>query len=75
VRGARDIEGKVTRAGASKPGGERVSIQERHCRDGRQSREVAVTKLRQRPSFKTGNFNPVESRPFLRISSLASPRC
>ena len=26
ARGTRDIEGKVTRVGASKPGGERVSI-------------------------------------------------
>ena len=28
-RGARDIEGKVTRVGASKSGGERVSIKKR----------------------------------------------
>ena len=27
ARGARDIEGKVTRVGASEPGGERVSME------------------------------------------------
>ena len=33
ARGAREIEGKETRVGASKPGGERVSMERRGARD------------------------------------------
>ena len=31
ARGTRDIEGKVTRVGASEPGGQRVSIKNEGC--------------------------------------------
>jgi hypothetical protein len=39
ARGTRDIEGKVTRVGASEPGGERVSITKQKVR--RQMSEVS----------------------------------
>jgi len=34
AQGTRDIEGKVTRVGASKPGGERVSIRKEETVEG-----------------------------------------
>jgi hypothetical protein len=64
VRGARDIEGTATRVGASKPGGERVSIEERERRDRRQAArslsfvtlEIAPASLAALPCISLASF-------------------
>ena len=54
ARGTRDIEGKVTRAGASKPGGERVSIKK--AESGQRIPETGMRKnLRALQNFKAGH--------------------